>query len=200
MMKHRKHIILVSLFFLTINLHAQWTKEDSLWIEAVKSGKIKIELNPETKKAIEEGRFLKTDKPVSLELLEAPSRLPILREFILIPPEDIDAKTIDPTTLPSAVFFLYDIPDSAKTKSYVYVAPPPDYISMKRIPIGTNGFYISANTGDLNPTVKDGQSRGGGMATIGYAFSAEDILRHIFWASERAKKRNRKHAVAWKYY
>lgn len=31
-------------------------------------------------------------------------------------------------------------------------------------------------------------------------FSAEDVLRYIFWKSHRAKVRNRKNANAWKYY
>lgn len=199
-MNLRRIILPLSFLLLTANLYAQWSKEDSLWIEDVKSGKIKIELNPETKKAIEEGRFLGTDAPDNQELLESPSRLPILREFMIMRPEDVEHDSIDFSTLPSSVFFLYEVPDSADKKSLVYVAPKKDYISMKLIPIGTSGVYISANTGDLNPIVKDGQSRGGAMGTVGYCFYAEGILRYIFMPSERAKMRNRKYATAWKYY
>lgn len=200
MLSYRKYPLFLTLLVLATTLHAQWTAEDSIWIEGVKSGKIKVELNPEVMNAIEEGRFLETDQPTRLKLLESPSRLPINKDFMLDAPKKIEDKRIDPATLPSAVLLLYAIPDSANRKSLVYVPPKKDYISMKIIPIGNNGFYISANTGDLNPLVKDGQSRGGAMASVSYMFSAEDLLRHIFWASERAKKRNRKYATAWKYY
>ncbi|MDD4514595.1 hypothetical protein [Massilibacteroides sp.] len=195
----RKLLLLVSCFLLAANISAQLSKEDSLWIEGVKSGKIKIELNPETKRAIEEGRLIRSDKP-NTQLLESSSELPILKEFTGIQPEEEDTEIIDLSSLPPGVFMLYDIPDSTQLKSLVYVSKNRDYISMKRISIGSKGFYVTAHTGDLSPEIKDGQSRGGALAGIGYAFSMEDILRYIFWPSERAKKRNRKYATAWKTY
>ncbi len=184
----------------TTNLFAQWTKEDSLWMEDVKAGKIKIELNPETQKAIEEGLLIGTERP-RIQLIESPSEYSITKEFTGIQPEwEEEEKPIDFSTLPPSIFILRDIPDSACQKSFVYVAPPQNPIRLKRIPIGISGLYITAVTGDLNPIVKDGQSKGGALAGIGYCFSMEDLLRYIFWSSERAKVRNKKHATAWKNY
>lgn len=195
----RKILLPLSLILLSINLHAQWTKEDSVWIEGVKSGRIKLELNPETKRAIEEGRLIDTENP-NAKLLEYSSQLPIFKEFTNIRPEDEEYEVIDLSSLPPAVLMILEVPDSTSQRSFVYVAPKKNYISMKKIPIGTKGIYITAHTGELNPIVKDGQSKGGAMAGIGYAFSMEDLLRYAFMPSERAKKRNRKYATAWKYY
>lgn len=199
MMHLRKLLLLVILIFLTANIYAQLTKEDSIWIEGIKSGRIKIELTPETRKAIEEGRLIDTEKP-NIKLLESTPQLQILKEFSGIRPESDEEELIDLSTLPSSVFILRDIPDSAKRKSFVYVAPPVNYISLKIIPIGKNGFYITAHTGELDAIVKDGQSKGGALVGVGYSFSMEDLLRYAFMPSERAKKRNRKYATAWKFY
>lgn len=198
-MELRKKLLLLTLILLTMNLHAQWTKEDSTWIEGVKSGRIKLELNPETRKAIEEGRLIEAEKP-NAKLLEHSSQLPVSKEFTDIRPEDEEYQIIDLSSLPPSLLMIIEIPDSTTKRSFVYVAPPKDYISMKQIPIGTTGIYITAHTGDLDPIVKDGQSKGGALAGLGYSFSMEDLLRYAFMPSERAKKRNRKYAIAWKTY
>ncbi len=199
MMILRKLLFLLLLTLLTVSLHAQWTKEDSLWIEGVKSGRIKPELNPEVKKAIEEGRLIEAEKP-NAKLLEQSSQLPISKEFTAIRPEDEEYRIIDLSDLPPALIIRLTLPDSIARGSFVYVAPPKDYISMKQIPIGTKGIYITAHSGVLDPIVKDGQSKGVILGGIGYSFSMEELLRHIFMPSERAKKRNKKYAVAWKTY
>ena len=41
----------------------QWTKKDSVWLQNVLSGKEKLELNPETMKAIQSGSFINLDEP-----------------------------------------------------------------------------------------------------------------------------------------
>lgn len=43
----------------------QWTKKDSVWLQNVLSGKEKLELNPETMKAIQSGSFINLDEPAS---------------------------------------------------------------------------------------------------------------------------------------
>ena len=52
----------------------------------------------------------------------------------------------------------------------------------------------------ISDVVKDGQRRGGVLATIRVYFDAEDLLETIFWKSARDKKRNRKRENTWKYY
>lgn len=198
-MRYRMALFILCNLSYCVTSFAQWTKEDSLWMEDVKSGKIKIELSPEAKKAIEEGRLLRFEKE-DIDLQRAESQLPILKEFENIQPEEKETEPMDITKLPPSIFLRRDIPDTAHVNSFVYVGPQKNYITMKVIPIGTTGFYITAHTGDLNPIVKDGQSRGGALLGVGYCFSMEDILRYIFWPSERAKRRNSKYATAWKNY
>lgn len=198
-MVNRKTLLLPFFILIAINLHAQLTKEDSIWIEKVKSGKIKLKLNPETKKAIEEGALINADKP-SAKLRNEASELPLSKEFTDIRPKDEDYEYTDTLSLPPAVWMIRKIPDSSYQRSFVYVAPPKNYITMRKIPIGTNGIYITAETGDLNPFVKDGGTQRGALGTVGYSFSMEDLLRYAFMPSERAKMRNRKKATAWKYY
>lgn len=195
----RRFLLFTSCILLSSSIYAQWSKEDSLWMEDVKAGKIKIQLDPEVQKAIEEGRFIRTER-ADKELLESPSQYSITKEFTGIRPEKEENEPIDFSSLPPAIFFLYDVPDSTDKKSVVLLKKPKDYISMKQIPIGTSGVYITATTGELNPIVKDGQSRGGALLGVGYGFSMEDILRHLLMPSERAKKRNRKNARTWKNY
>ena len=43
----------------------QWTKKDSVWLQNVLSGKEKLELNPETMKAIQSGSLINLDEPAS---------------------------------------------------------------------------------------------------------------------------------------
>ena len=43
----------------------QWTKKDSIWLKKVLSGKEKLELNPEAKKAIESGELTNLEEPAS---------------------------------------------------------------------------------------------------------------------------------------
>lgn len=43
----------------------QWTKKDSVWLQNVLSGKEKLELNPETMKAIQSGSFINLNEPAS---------------------------------------------------------------------------------------------------------------------------------------
>lgn len=58
----------------------EWTKKDSIWLQNVLSGKEKIQLNPETQKAIKEGSFLNT-KPVGKQQISKSSLFPIQQDF-----------------------------------------------------------------------------------------------------------------------
>lgn len=152
---------------------AQWTEEDSVWLKNVLSGKEKLELNPETKKAIESGTFINPEGQKQ-PLLTSPSEYPILKEFEDIDPSTQDSarKRIDYQSMTPAQFRLYFMSDSL----FLY---------------DLQSFYISPAEREYLQAITPG-----GILT----FSAEDILRTIFWPSHRAKMRNRKHATAWKWY
>lgn len=68
--------------FCSSALQAQtWSKEDSVWLANVLSGKDTLRLNDETMRSIREGRFLQPDRsPAGTMGLSAPS-LPITRDF-----------------------------------------------------------------------------------------------------------------------
>ena len=62
-------------FFVCINIHlghAQWTKQDSIWLQGVLAGKDSIKLNPEFQKAIQSGYYLnpQTEKPMAKQQLD----------------------------------------------------------------------------------------------------------------------------------
>lgn len=59
----------------------QWTKKDSVWLQNVLSGKEKLELNPETMKAIQSGSFINLDEPASNMKISPVTPLPILKDF-----------------------------------------------------------------------------------------------------------------------
>ena len=59
----------------------QWTKKDSVWLQNVLSGKEKLELNPETMKAIQSGSFINLDEPTSDMKMSPVTPLPILKDF-----------------------------------------------------------------------------------------------------------------------
>ena len=196
----RKLIFTLLLFSHTVCSFAQWTKEDSVWLEGVASGKIKLELNPETQKAIEEGMFISTDKPI-IQPLHAPNTLPITKVFTDIKPANVpppESDSIDFSRLPPSVFMKYELKVAVRS---VVLIPIPPLKKLDSVRIGNTGAAVRAKATNVYPSaVKDGQRRGGFVASVGYSFSADDLLRTIFQPSFRAKKRNKKHATAWKNY
>ena len=58
----------------------QWTKKDSIWLQNVLSGKEKLELNPETKKAIESGELINLDDASKMQMAPA-EPLPTTKDF-----------------------------------------------------------------------------------------------------------------------
>lgn len=61
-------------------MYAQWTKNDSIWLQNVLSGKDTLKLNIETQKAIESGSFLNTT-PHTTPMISNPAILPILKDL-----------------------------------------------------------------------------------------------------------------------
>jgi hypothetical protein len=153
-------------------LYSQWTKEDSVWVQDVLSGKREVHLNPETWKAIESGTLINTehDQPLhKRELTPSPFRAYITKDFseYLKPIEN--PENIDPFSIPPSVFI----------RQGLDMPLPQDKINKAAFPIPQN--------------IKDNAVRPSGN-------SFDDLLKYLFIPSERAKARNRKKANAWKTY
>lgn len=85
----------------------QWTKKDSVWLQNVLSGKEKLELNPETMKAIQSGSFINLDEPASDMKMSPVTPLPILKDFTEYIQTDSTHRKIALKDLPPGVFWLY---------------------------------------------------------------------------------------------
>ncbi|MDR1203362.1 MAG: DUF4858 domain-containing protein [Tannerellaceae bacterium] len=188
----------------TGSLYAQWTKKDSVWLEDILSGKEQLRLNPETMEAIRSGNLINTNKPFT-ELLAAPPILPISKDFDLQPTDTTSEKTIDYSKMPPAVLALYKKelmlhPDTAEILQKGAFSMP-DLRDKNRIQVGNSPVSVAVQaTNVYNNQVKDGQKRGGFVLATRITFSLNDILMGIFSKTERAKRRNKKRANAWKYY
>jgi hypothetical protein len=158
----------------TGSLYAQWSKEDSVWLDKVLSGKETIKLNPDVLKAIESGTLLNTDIITPSEQMKtAPGRIPINKDFTeYLSPGKIrkdmeEARDVDPFSMPPAVFMHYG---------------PGIFLQKDKF----NAFVIPNR-------IKENAARPSGH-------SFDDALRSIFSPSFRARERNRKNANAWKTY
>lgn len=88
----------------------QWTKKDSVWLQNVLSGKEKLELNPETMKAIQSGSFINLDEPASDMKMSPVTPLPILKDFTEYIQTDSTYRKVALKDLPPGVFWLYAPP------------------------------------------------------------------------------------------
>ncbi len=96
--------------------YAQWTKQDSLWLQHVLTGKDTIRLNPETMRAIQGGTFLNMEKP-STPLLLQQSKIPILKDFsAYIHLEDSSRVAI--TDMPSWIFWLRQLKEPPPNRGH----------------------------------------------------------------------------------
>lgn len=176
----RKYSLLLLVFlYLSAPLFAQeWTAQDSLWLRRVLSGEEKLQLNDAARKAIRNGTLLFADSAHVRQPQQAPAERPIFQIDASIQPPGMSARSAI-ALLPPSVHILSDLdafdpmPIVPQSAILPYTNIAVDWTE-KMIP---NGF-VSRSIG----------------------FSAEDLLRTLFWASHRAKMRNRKIATSWKTY
>lgn len=181
--------------------YAQWTEADSLHLQDLLSGREKIRLNPEFQRSIENGTFLSTDRPTE-PMISSPLQLPITSDFSEYIQCDTFRLKVNSDSITPAAYLLQNFksPASLSVRKQAYTSANP-LIRNGEIRFGKLPVYGKITTGNLFlEDVKDGQHRGGFLATIRINFSAEDILETIFWKSARAKKRNRKRENTWKFY
>ena len=180
-------IFLLIVSILPMMAHAQWTEQDSLRLQEFLSGKEEIRLNPEFQKAIESGTFLRPDQP-GTHMLSSPSELPITKDFSEYVQLDTLRRLTNYDSITPVLFMLlnFKLPKNQDWKEF----------KVGKVPMAANVKL----TNIYSDVVKDGQRRGGVLATIRVYFDAEDLLETIFWKSARDKKRNRKRENTWKYY
>jgi hypothetical protein len=190
-----KRLFLVFILFAQQSeaLYAQWTKEDSVWLKDVLSGKKELRLKPEVLKAIESGTFINSDyRPYVDQLMTAPRELPITKDFseyvkpskdAPYPPESKLPK-IDYEHMPPALFLLY-IPDMRQKEDTIRF----NMEGLENIPVAPR---FNLTTDPLN--------KGLTIPPPSRSFNAAGSLEYLFSPTERAKARNRKNANAWKKY
>lgn len=179
-------LLLLSLHSTTL-LHAQdkWTKQDSIWLQRVLSGKEKLQLNDDAKKTIESGNLLSPDPYTKEQMKMKSAELPIMKSFEGITAPELKHK-LKPDELPPPVYKLYgmDLKDSLPDVTRSTFFDRKTTAELKRL------YGIPP----LDPSNKIL------IRLIVVKFDSEDIMRTIFWPSHRAKKRNKKNANTWKTY
>lgn len=157
---------------------------DSVWLERARSGR--LELNEKTLRAIRSGTLL-SPSPAAPALRHSEVDLPLVITFDSIRPAG--GPTARPDRLPPAVYRLYE----------------PAALPQPTLPTGSCALS-AATVSDLRALRSIALRRAGYMAPdmlpagIGIPVNFENMLRYVFWPSYRAKKRNARHAQAYKSY
>ncbi len=191
-------LILLFLVLYPVVLFAQNSlQEDSIWVSEMLVGKDTIRINPEYLKAIEEGTLINMGQPSEY----ASSELPVLKDFSEYIKADTLCRALELDSISPAVFWLYPADTAGMHIRGIVYKPLKSLVIRDRIRVGKLPLYGKVGTQNLFlPEVKDGQRRGSVGATLTIDFSMEDMLRYVFWKSERDKKRNRKRDFTWKHY
>lgn len=103
--------LLLPFLFLNIGkAHAQWTRQDSLWLKNVLEGKDSLRLDPEFMKEMREGTFLNPKQPAG-EQQVATQELPISKDFSeYMPYSDNPKRKVPLNQLPPNVFWRHMLP------------------------------------------------------------------------------------------
>ena len=130
-------LILMLTGILPVQLYAQhWSEEDSVWLSRVLSGKDTIRINPEFQKAIREGKLIHMEDEPGQQILEAPSELPLLKDFSEYLHADTDSihNNVDYKSMPPSVYRLYkmELDTIPKINKEAYTPPPTRLIGQKR--------------------------------------------------------------------
>lgn len=183
-----------------------WSEEDSVWLSGVLSGKDTIRINPEFQKAIRSGTFIHLEDEPGQQMLEAPTELPILKDFSEY--LHVDADTVRDNliyrSMPPSVYRLYviELDTCLPINKGAYTPPPTRLIDKKEIQVGKLPVTAAAGGRNLysSDVVKDGQKRGTVGGSVKLYFSLDDILKWVFSKKERNKRKNRKRDDTWRYY
>lgn len=92
--------------------HAQWTKQDSIWLQNVLAGKDTIKLNPEFQEAIRNGTLINTEAiPTGEQKMASPSSIPITKDFSnYVQKDNTNRRKVPLKDLPPGVFWRHNPP------------------------------------------------------------------------------------------
>ncbi len=187
-MKH--FIILISTCISLGSVNAQnWSREDSMWLRNVLEGKEELEINEDTKKAIDEGVLIVPSWMKKKEH-EIKNQGLLTRDFDEAKAKDsARLHNIDPYSMPPAVFALYvlyiDKMDSINNARTELLSADDRKKLEEIIPTGIKGI--------LPPDAPQVVSGIGGLDFNG-------MLSMVFSPLYRRKKYNAKHAIGYKNY
>ena len=174
---------LVILSYNTINAQ-DWNREDSLWLLNVLDGKVDLKINEDTKKAIEDGRLI---MPSWMKGDDGKIKnVEIIKDFDDAGlPDSASMQSIDPYSMPPAVYALYVLyiekMDSIYESGSIMLSDSDRKTLLEAMPASARSkFYYS--------------EMGGGIG--GYDFN--HLLSMVFSPSYRQKAKNRKNAAIYK--
>lgn len=172
-------IFLLIVFILPTMAHAQWTEQDSLRLQEFLSGKEEIRLNPEFQKAIESGTFLRPDQS-GTHMLSSPSELPITKDFSEYVQLDTLRRLTNYDSITPVLFMLLNFKSPSRSlaiQKQAHTIRLPKNQDWKEFKVGKVPMAANVKlTNIYSDVVKDGQRRGGVLATIRVYFDAEDLL------------------------
>ncbi|MCD8175973.1 MAG: hypothetical protein LUE98_00480 [Tannerellaceae bacterium] len=160
---NRVYLIGFLCYLTCLQIQAQ-TTDDSLNRTLQKiSDEDSIKMNPEFMRSIQEGIFLNISPDSPEQFLFSPD-LPIMKDFSEYIYSDSTKSLMPLNQLPTFVIMRQGVDVITKD-----LTPQSFMIHDKDLEMLRNAYYSSGPNG------------------VGARFSMEDILRHIFWKSERAK-------------
>ncbi len=166
-------------------IHAQeWSKEDSIWLINILEGKLNLEINEDTKKAIEDGRLI---TPLWMNKEDNKYGIGIIKDFEQETDDSIRIHNIDPYSMPPAVYAMYVLymekMDSVNESRTLMLSAEDRKKLEEVMPASArNRFYYNEMTG--------------GTGNLDF----NHILCMVFSPSYRQKMYNKKNANAYKDY
>ncbi|MDR0574264.1 MAG: hypothetical protein LBG96_09595 [Tannerella sp.] len=162
----------------------EWSKEDSIWLINILEGKINLEINKDTKKAIEDGRLI---IPSWMNKEENKYGIEMIKDFEHKVNDSLRMHSVDPYSMPPAVYAMYVLymekMDSIyESRTLMLSAEERNKLEEAMPPSARNRFYYNEQVG--------------GIGNLDF----NHILCMIFSPSYRQKMHNKKNAISYKNY
>ena len=179
-----------------------WSKEDSVWLANILEGKTELKINEDTKKAIEDGRL-----PVPSWMINEDGKITnidIISDFNIDLPDSLRIRSIDPYSMPPAVYSLYILQMNK-------LDPSGEYKDFEDYNINLSDeekeiIKMAKNNGTTDAMMRTIASRMagniGGMAGSGASINADfnHLLSMVFSPLYRLRMKNQKNAAIYNGY
>ncbi|MDR2913467.1 MAG: hypothetical protein LBV74_01295 [Tannerella sp.] len=162
----------------------EWSKEDSIWLINILEGKINLDINEDTKKAIEDGRLV---TPLWMNSEDNKYGIGMIKDFEQGIDDSTRIHSVDPYSMPPAVYAMYVLymekMDSIyESRTFMLSAEERNKLEEAMPPSARNRFYYNEQVG--------------GVGNLDF----NHILCMVFSPSYRQKMHNKKHATSYKNY